>query len=257
MSTATGLTRSELLVLYDVDGTLTPHRRPIRPEVLDLLVGQVLPRATVGLVSGSDLGKLSWQMGGPEVIRKFDYVFSENGLVAHAGKELLGEQSIVTSLGEEKVQRLINFALKYMSGIELPCGKRGNFVEFRTGLINLSPVGRSCSQEQRNRFAELDKRDGIRRSFREALLREFPPEEEGLQFAIGGQISIDVFPTGWDKRFCLSYVEDRGFKEIHFFGDRTEEGGNDHDIYADERTVGHAVTSPDDTVRMTKQLLGL
>ena len=36
---------------------------------------------------------------------------------------------------------------------------------------------------------------------------------------LGGQISIDVFPQGWDKRYCLQYLKD--FKEIHFFGDKT------------------------------------
>ncbi|CAL5382494.1 unnamed protein product [Camellia sinensis] len=39
-----------------------------------------------------------------------------------------------------------------------------------------------------------------------------------LTFSIGGQISFDVFPQGWDKTFCLRYVGD--FHEIHFFGDR-------------------------------------
>jgi len=45
-----------------------------------------------------------------------------------------------------------------------------------------------------------------------------------LTFAIGGQISIDVFPDGWDKRYCLKHIENEGFKEIHFFGDKTEKG---------------------------------
>ena len=37
----------------------------------------------------------------------------------------------------------------------------------------------------------------------------------------GGQISFDVFPIGWDKTFCLQFVEKEGYKEIHFFGDKT------------------------------------
>jgi hydroxymethylpyrimidine pyrophosphatase-like HAD family hydrolase len=37
----------------------------------------------------------------------------------------------------------------------------------------------------------------------------------------GGQISFDVFPTGWDKTYCLKHVEAEGFKEIYFFGDKT------------------------------------
>ena len=40
---------------------------------------------------------------------------------------------------------------------------------------------------------------------------------------IGGQISFDVFPIGWDKTFCLQFVEKEGYKEIHFFGDKTHE----------------------------------
>ena len=42
-----------------------------------------------------------------------------------------------------------------------------------------------------------------------------------LTYSIGGQISFDVFPTGWDKTYCLRHVEDEGFEEIHFFGDKT------------------------------------
>lgn len=35
----------------------------------------------------------------------------------------------------------------------------------------------------------------------------------------GGQISIDIFPNGWDKTFCLQYLD--GFDKIYFFGDKT------------------------------------
>ena len=52
-------------------------------------------------------------------------------------------------------------------------------------------------------------------------------------------------------------VEDDGFKEIHFFGDKTALGGNDYEIYEDSRTIGHAVTSPDDTVKILKELFDL
>jgi Eukaryotic phosphomannomutase len=38
---------------------------------------------------------------------------------------------------------------------------------------------------------------------------------------VGGQISFDVFPTGWDKTYCLRHVEKEGYTTIHFFGDKT------------------------------------
>lgn len=58
---------------------------------------------------------------------------------------------------------------------------------------------------------------------REALVRELKKEfgTWGLTFAIGGKISFDVFPNGWDKTYALRHVEDEGFEEIHFFGDST------------------------------------
>lgn len=52
----------------------------------------------------------------------------------------------------------------------------------------------------------------------ETLRKEFG--DLGLTYSIGGQISFDVFPSGWDKTYCLQFVEGE-FAEIHFFGDKT------------------------------------
>jgi len=251
------LGKDEVLVLFDVDGTLTPHRQVIHDHVDSFVRSDLASRATVGLVGGSDLNKIAEQMGCPveEVVKRFDYVFAENGLVAYADGKLLATTDIVGQVGEDNLQELINFCLRYMSDLKLP-RKRGTFVEFRNGMINICPVGRSCSLEARNEFSELDKKEGIREKFAAALRENFG-EKMNLHFAIGGQISIDAFPKGWDKRFCLQYVEKKGFKEIHFFGDRTAVGGNDHEIFEDPRTVGHTVASFDDTVKQLKELFKL
>lgn len=245
--------RKRLLCLFDVDGTLTRPRLLIEPDMQRFIEEEVMPRCSVGLVGGSDKAKITEQMRGPGAVTKFDYFFSENGLVAYRGGELVGEQSILGKLGEENCQALINFALSHMAGLQLPV-KRGTFVEFRTGLINLCPVGRSCSYEERQQFAKHDEEHGVRRAFKAALEEKFC--HLGLQFALGGQISIDCFPTGWDKTFCLQYVEGAGHEEIHFFGDKTMAGGNDHEIFEDRRTVGHTVTGPEDTRRQLEELLG-
>ena len=46
-------------------------------------------------------------------------------------------------------------------------------------------------------------------------------KDYNLTYSIGGQISFDVFPNGWDKRFCLTQIVDDGFEKIYFFGDKT------------------------------------
>lgn len=62
-----------------------------------------------------------------------------------------------------------------------------------------------------------------------------------------------MFPNGWDKTYCLRHVQ--GYNEIHFFGDKTKEGGNDYEIYESDLTIGHRVKNPLDTVNELKILI--
>ncbi|WP_411015755.1 HAD-IIB family hydrolase, partial [Salmonella sp. s36468] len=140
-----------------------------------------------------------------------------------------------------------------MSDIDIPV-KRGTFIEFRTGMLNISPVGRNCSQEERDAFEQYDNVHKIRQTMVEAMRAEFADLD--LTFSIGGQISFDLFPTGWDKTFCLQFLGEgtAEYDEIHFFGDKTFKGGNDNEIFESERTIGHTVTSPEDTIQQCKEL---
>ena len=131
----------------------------------------------------------------------------------------------------------------------------------RNGMINVSPVGRNASIAERNAYEAYDKEHNIRRDFVLALRKKFP--DNGLTYSIGGKISFDVFPTGWDKTYCLKHLEEEKaisgveYTTIHFFGDKTFKGGNDYEIYEDKRTVGHAVGGPEDTMRLLKVLFEL
>ncbi|KAE8703678.1 Phosphomannomutase [Hibiscus syriacus] len=241
------LRKPGLIALFDVDGTLTAPRKTATPEMLEFMK-ELRKVDSVGVVGGSDLSKISEQLG-KSVINDYDYVFSENGLVAHKDGRLIDTQSLKSFLGEEKLKEFINFTLHYIADLDIP-RKRGTFIEFRSGMLNVSPIGRNCSQEERDEFEKYDKVHNIRPKMVSVLREKFA--HLNLTFSIGGQISFDVFPKGWDKTYCLRYLED--FPEIHFFGDKTYKGGNDHEIYESERTVGHTVTSPDDTVRQCKAL---
>jgi phosphomannomutase len=65
----------------------------------------------------------------------------------------------------------------------------------------------------------FSKEHGVRAAFVKVLQEKFA--DYGLTFSIGGQISFDIFPNGWDKTYALRHVEKEGFDEIHFFGDKT------------------------------------
>ena len=104
----------------------------------------------VAIVGGSDLKKIEEQLT-PEVLDFVDYTFSENGLKSFKKREPLPEKSIKDFLGEEKLKSFVNFCLRYLSEIDIPI-KRGTFIEYRTGMINVSPIGRNCSQTERDDF---------------------------------------------------------------------------------------------------------
>lgn len=239
--------KTGVIALFDVDGTLTAPRKAVTLKMLQFMkkLGKVVK---IGVVGGSDLVKISEQLG-QTVITDYSYVFAENGLVAYKDGKLIGTQSLKTFLGEENLKAIINFILHYIADLDIPI-KRGTFIEFRSGMINVSPIGRNCSQEERDEFEKYDKIHNIRLKLVTLLREKFA--HLNLTYSIGGQISFDVFPQGWDKTYCLQYLDE--FTEIHFFGDKTYKGGNDHEIFESEHTHGHTVTSPEDTMQQCTSL---
>eukprot|EP00002_Diphylleia_rotans_P028813 TRINITY_DN5826_c0_g1_i1.p1 TRINITY_DN5826_c0_g1~~TRINITY_DN5826_c0_g1_i1.p1 ORF type:complete len:216 (+),score=61.71 TRINITY_DN5826_c0_g1_i1:59-706(+) len=212
--------RGEVLVLFDVDGTLTEARKTITPEMKAFLK-ELRNHVSIGVVGGSDLAKQKEQLG-EDALEYFDYNFPENGVVAFKSGVAQPTESIGTFLGEERLKKFINFSLRAIAELDIP-KKRGTFIEYRTGMINLSPIGRNCTYDERLEYYAYDLEHNIRPKLIQKLEQEF--SDYGLKYSIGGQISIDIFPIGWDKTYCLRHVKDAGYKEIHFFGDKTMEVG--------------------------------
>ncbi|KAI1504387.1 eukaryotic phosphomannomutase [Biscogniauxia marginata] len=250
------------ICLFDVDETLTPARLSASPEMLRALEA-LRQKVAIGYVGGSNLPKQQEQLGAADrpVTSMFDFCFSENGLTAFKMGAELPSNSFIKWLGEDRYKELVNWVLHYVADLDIPV-KRGTFVEFRNGMVNISPVGRNASTQERRDFEQYDKQHKIRETMVAKLREKFG--HLGLTFSIGGQISFDVFPTGWDKTYCLRHLEDEARKPggisyttIHFFGDKTNPGGNDYEIYVDPRTTGHAVSGPEETLRIIKELFGV
>lgn len=238
------------IFLFDVDGTLTASREVITPE-MQKFMDDIKKKVTCGIVGGSDIVKQQHQLGS-NVIQEWRYIFAENGLDAYKSGKLLARQSLSTHLGDDNIKELVNAILKYLSNLDIPI-KRGTFIEYRSGMLNVSPIGRNCSRKERNEFEMYDKEHKIRETMIEALSDLW--EKHQLKTSIGGQISFDVFPNGWDKTFCLPFLEKDGYTEIHFFGDKTWKGGNDYEIFQSSKTIGHTVKSPAETREIITKLL--
>lgn len=237
-----------ILVLFDVDGTLTQPRSRVLESTMAFMHDLRTRVSAIATVGGSDFEKQKEQLGN-DVCSIFDFVFAENGLHAFKGNELLSQRSFREHFGEDNMQTLVNDILLYLGSIRVPV-KRGTFIEFRNGMLNVSPIGRSCTQQERTEFQAWDTKSRCREQMVRLLRRKYGDK---LQFSIGGQISFDVFPIGWNKTFCLQFVLSH-FDEIHFFGDKTEPGGNDYELFVDPRVIGHSTKGPEDTIQQCRDL---
>ena len=238
---------NNVLFLFDVDGTLSESRCQAPSKILKML-GELKKKVNVAFVGGSDLAKQKEQIG-DDLLELFTYGFPENGLQFYKGSELVDSQSFIKFLGEEKFKQLVNCFLRKLSEIDCPV-KRGVFIETRNSMINVCPVGRSCTREERLEFFNFDKENKVREKL-VADVKEFV-ESMNVTCSIGGQISIDVFPKGWDKTYCLNHIKE---ETVIFFGDMTHEGGNDYEIFKHPKTKGITVKGPEDTIKQVNKML--
>ena len=91
-------------------------------------------------------------------------------------------------------------------------------------MVNISTIGRDCTDKQRADYYEWDKNNLERETIADVINSNF----ENIEAVIGGEISIDVYPKGKDKSQVLEDMEG----EVFFFGDGCQENGNDYPIYS-------------------------
>lgn len=139
------------------------------------LLSQLRHKVAIGFVGGSDLAKQQEQLGSASipVTTLFDFCFAENGLTAYRLGQPLASHSFIKWIGEDNYKKLVRFILHYIADLDIPI-KRGTFIEFRNGMINVSPVGRNASVQERNDYQNFDLEHKIREQFVETLQKQFP-----------------------------------------------------------------------------------
>ena len=153
------------LVLFDVDGTLAVPAQKAPDEVVALLATLRERGYIVGIVGAGDFEKQQGQLGGPGLRQRLDFCFSENGVHAFKGEQLLHCKTIVEHLGKElwgafeaglstllaSVRTEAEQLLRAACGPEASIGDRGTFLERRMCTVNVCVIGRTpgLTKEQR------------------------------------------------------------------------------------------------------------
>ena len=203
---------------FDIDGTLTPARQKIDSGFKNYFAKWAAERMSEGdnvvLVTGSDSKKTVEQIGSP----LWRLV---NASYQNCGNQMYRHGKLIK---ESKWKMSAHLHLDILTLIETSpyFGKAERNIEERAGMINISTVGREADQSLRKAYFTWDSTVGERKKIVDILSMRYPK----LEFAIGGEISIDIYPKGKDKSQVL---KDFTGKSV-FFGDSCDEGGNDYTI---------------------------
>ncbi len=203
------------IFLFDVDGTLTHPRNAMNERFAEFFYG-FSSANPVYLVSGSDYCKLCEQV--PEyIMNNLRGVFGCSGATYHV-------KGIEVYARSHEFDRKLVFACEnYIEDSEYVF-KTGKHLEYRTGMLNISTVGRNATGNQRGIYHKWDRAAGERQRMVDEINLNFPDYEASA----GGEISIDIVPAGWNKSVVKKQVlEQHPAASIHFFGDRIIDNGND------------------------------
>lgn len=202
--------------LFDVDGTLTPPRQPMVDEFVRPFT-RLASEELVYIVSGSDIKKIREQV--PSAI-----LDKCAGIFASSGNELWVDGKVVYQRNFKVPKTLLAQLRSWINHSEYP-DRTGNHVEYRPGMLNFSTVGRNASLSDRRRYGEWDAEHDERHRIADNIRSNHP----NLHVAIGGEISIDIYPAGWDKSQSVAYIKEHHRDvPINFFGDKTSKHGNDY-----------------------------
>lgn len=230
------------IVLFDMDGTLTPPRQALDTSLLKTLK-DISNYAELGIVSGSDISYIMEQCKSlftSDRLKLKTHILPCNGTKYCAPPSYHDKDFKITishfmrdKIGDNNFHRLMKIIIDYQNHIvshyDIPL--TGHFISYRGSMINWCPIGRNATKQDREVFVNFDRTNGFS-SFRRTILMQLKEEFENSRIPItiklGGDTSFDIFPTGWDKTFALSHFSDY---EVYFLGDRCGDNGNDKEIY--------------------------
>ncbi|MEK9177522.1 MAG: HAD-IIB family hydrolase [Patescibacteria group bacterium] len=216
------------LIIFDLDGTLTPSKSPLESEIAELLV-KLLARKKVAVISGCGYTQFQTQF-----LNKFPTSsdsFANLLLLPVSGTQLYTWRGTwceqytehLSSKEKEKIMAALNESLK-MGGYIEPERIYGPIIEDRGSQITFSGLGQRAplvlksawdpGRAKRERIAEI-----LRKKISEFDVR------------LGGATSIDITKRGVNKGYGVRKLEDFlkiTADRILFVGDALFQGGNDY-----------------------------
>lgn len=236
---------NKICYVFDVDGTLTQPRE----QISDSLANEFLLWSTnkqCFIATGSDFEKTKQQVPW-DILDCFESIF------CCMGNEVRNNLGSIIHKSDFIIPDCLDRDLaEILQNSKCPI-KTGNHIEFRTGMINFSTVGRNADFEQRKTYNLWDQDEREREKIASFINEKYPT----LNATVGGSISIDIIEEGCDKGQIVHYLENAGATKVVFVGDKCFPGGNDYGIVRELEKSNLAfewynVHSPEETLALLR-----
>ncbi len=252
------------IVLFDMDGTLTPPRQQAGKEIMQALESLSL-LSDIGIVTGSDMNYIRQQM--PAIFQDANPFGPRITLLPCNGTKMYkfikgGEYEVEYSssmkyeVGKSLYDKIVGMCLSWQREImkdyhEAPF--TGTFIQYRGSMVNWCPIGRDAGYAERQYWDMIDRKNNIREKYVKKLNDSISALGGKVTIALGGSTSFDIYPEGWNKTYSLKHL---GGRKVWFIGDKCEAGENDWHLYEELRESGRSfkTTGPDMTVSVIEDI---
>lgn len=256
--------RQKTVIVFDIDGTLTPSKTPADKEMIGLLL-DLLTKKSVAIIGGGKYSLFREQlvMQIPEKDKRLErlYLFPTNSTAFYRYN---GDWEKVYSyeLTDEEKEKIKNaFEQTFIEvNYQEPDETYGPTIEDRGTQISFSPLGQEVvamlgEKEGVILKEEWNKKyDKLRQKMRSILQNKLPE----FEVRAGGLTTIDITRKGIDKAYGIRQIADHlgtRIEDMLFVGDAIFPGGND---YAALQTgIDYVkVKNPTDTKELIRKLIG-
>jgi len=215
------------LVIFDLDGTLTPAKEHMKPSMAQAL-SELLKRIKVAVISGGGYPRMQTQFlrSLPHTAESFGnlYILPTSGTRLYMWQGDWQERYHEDLSREERKRIMEAFRPVLMACKHSPEKIYGELIEDRLSQVTFSGLGQEAPIDTKKQW-DPDHRK------REAIIAALRPKLPEFDIRIGGTTSIDVTRRGVNKAYGIHKLEQYlgiPISEMIFVGDALFYGGNDY-----------------------------
>ncbi len=220
------------VIAFDLDGTLAVTKSAIS-EVMAVAIGRLLSLYEVCVISGGKFQQFKVQL--IDRLNVTGEQLAKLHIMPTSGTSYLRfdpqSSEWVTQYSEDLAahvrSEIISVLTKGANELGLwESSPNGDIIEDRGSQITFSALGQHASPEKKQAWDP----DGLKKG----ALRDYASQRlPDLEVHVGGTTSVDVTAAGIDKAYGMRKLMDAlglDREDILFFGDKLDDGGNDHPV---------------------------